>query len=343
MVHTVTIISLSSGILGEAYVKHELDIGLKRLERYGLNVKFSKHSLRGEAFLKAHPEARAQDLLDAFTDPDTDMILCAIGGDDTYRLSPYLFENNELQKAASQKIFLGFSDTTINHLMLHKVGIKSFYGQAFLPDICELDDEMLPYTKHYFEELLTTGTIQEIRPSDIWYQSRTDFSPSAIGQTMPHAPDRGFVLLQGRSKFCGKILGGCIDSLYDLFNHDRYGDSVEISNKYGLFPPADDWEGKILLLETSEEQPSPEKYGAMLYALKRTGIFHRISGILVGKPMDETYYNAYQALLLSVVDDPSLPIVYNINVGHATPRCIIPFGVTATVDTDAQTISFAAE
>ncbi len=106
MVHTVTIISLSRGILGEAYVKHELDIGLKRLERYGLNVKFSKHSLRGEAFLKAHPEARAQDLLDAFTDPDTDMILCAIGGDDTYRLSPYLFENNELQKAASQKYSL---------------------------------------------------------------------------------------------------------------------------------------------------------------------------------------------------------------------------------------------
>lgn len=26
--------------------------------------------------------------------------------------------------------FLGFSDTTINHFMLHKVGLKTFYGQA---------------------------------------------------------------------------------------------------------------------------------------------------------------------------------------------------------------------
>ena len=55
-----------------------------------------------------------------------DMILCAIGGDDTYRLLSYLFENDQLQKVIKQKIFLGFSDTTMNHLMLHKLGIKTF-------------------------------------------------------------------------------------------------------------------------------------------------------------------------------------------------------------------------
>ncbi len=94
------------------------------------------------------------------------------------------------------------------------------------------------------------------------------------------------------------------------------------------------------MLETSEELPSPEKYSAMLYSLRYTGIFNRISGILVGKPMDEKYFNEYKEILLKMVDNPSLPIVYNINIGHATPRCIIPFGVTATVDTDTQTIKF---
>lgn len=34
--------------------------------------------------LKEHPEARAQDLIAAFADKSIDMILCAIGGDDTY-------------------------------------------------------------------------------------------------------------------------------------------------------------------------------------------------------------------------------------------------------------------
>ena len=41
--------------------------------------------------------------------------------------------------------------------MLNKVGIKTFYGQAFLPDICELSNDMLTYTKKYFEELIKTG------------------------------------------------------------------------------------------------------------------------------------------------------------------------------------------
>ena len=56
------------------------------------------------------------------------MILCAIGGDDTYRLLPYLFDHDELRRAVTGKVFLGFSDTTVNHMMLHKVGLPTFYG-----------------------------------------------------------------------------------------------------------------------------------------------------------------------------------------------------------------------
>ena len=128
----------------EAYeVKHEVDLGIQRLKDLGLNPIFLPHSLKGLDFIKEHPEARAEDLIHAFSDDSIDMILCAIGGDDTYRLLPYLFENDQLQKVIKPKIFLGFSDTTMNHLMLHKLGVKTFYGQSFLADICELDKEML--------------------------------------------------------------------------------------------------------------------------------------------------------------------------------------------------------
>ena len=92
------------------------------------------------------------------------MILCANGGDDTFRLLPYLFDHDELREAVSQKVFLGFSDTTINHFMLHKVGLNTFYGQSFLADVCELGPEMLPYSRRYFEELISTGGIREIVP-----------------------------------------------------------------------------------------------------------------------------------------------------------------------------------
>ena len=340
MIKTVGIVSLSSGILGESRIRFETETGIRRLEEYGLNIKFMPHALMGLDYLKAHPEKRADDLLLAFHDPEIDMILCAIGGDDTYRLLPYLFEHDELANSVTDKVFLGFSDTTINHLMLHKVGLTTFYGQAFLPDICELSSEMLPYTRKYFEELINTENISEICPSDIWYEERKSFGIDQAGKPLISHPNSGFELLQGPSVFSGKILGGCIDSIYDMFNGDRYADMPVLCKKYHLFPDPEDWKGRILLLETSEEKPSPEKYRKALEYLKQTGVFEAVSGLLIGKPMDETYAQEYRLLLTKVIDRPDLPIVFNLNVGHSLPRCIIPFGINAFVDVNKQVIRF---
>lgn len=340
MVKTIGIVSLSSGILGESFVSHELDLGISRLQHYGINVKIMDNALKGFSYLKEHPEERAADLLQAFLDPEIEMILCAIGGDDTYRLLPYLFDNDELKNAVCNKIFLGFSDTTMNHFMLNKVGLNTFYGQSFLADVCELDSQMLPYSKKYFEELITTGSIAEIVPSDVWYESRKSFGPDQLGTKLVPHPDRGFELLQGRPVFSGKILGGCIDTIYDMFDNTRHVDSPELCARYGLFPELDDWRGKILLLESSEEKMLPEKYEKALRILKRTGIFDVISGIIVGKPIDEEYYGEYRQILVRVIANTSLPVVYNINVGHAVPRCIIPFGINATVDATKKKIIF---
>ena len=135
-VKTIGVVSLSSGMLGESFARHQLELGIKRLKAYGIKVKFMTNTLRGIAYLNEHPEARAADLIEAFQDPEVDLIMTAIGGDDTYRLLPYLFGHDELKNALTDKLFLGFSDTTVNHLMLHKLGLPTFYGQAFLTEIC---------------------------------------------------------------------------------------------------------------------------------------------------------------------------------------------------------------
>ncbi|MBQ4436190.1 MAG: LD-carboxypeptidase [Clostridia bacterium] len=340
MIRNVAIVSLSNGIIGEPSVQFEVEIGLSRLKEYGLNVKLMPHAMKGLDYVRAHPEKRAEDLLQAFRDPEIDMILCAIGGDDTYRLLPYLFDHNELADAVTDKVFLGFSDTTINHLMLHKVGLRTFYGQAFFSDICELGPQMHPYTRKYFEELISTGGIRETTPSDVWYEERESFTPDQVGKQLPAKPDHGFELLQGPSVFSGKILGGCIDSLYDFFDGERYEDMPVLCRKYRLFPDAADWKGRILLLESSEERPTPDKYRQALEYLKGTGVFDAVSGVLAGKPMNETYAEEYRQLLVKVIGRPELPIVFNLNIGHAMPRCIMPFGVEATVDAEKQVIRF---
>lgn len=339
-VKKIGIVSLSSGVLGEDFVAHEVKIGIERLKEYGIEVEFLTNSKKGIEFIKNSPEARAKDLIKAFKDDSIDMILCAIGGDDTYRLLPYLFENNELKMAVKQKIFLGFSDTTMNHFMLNKVGIKTFYGQAFLPDVCELSNEMLPYSKRFFEELINTGKIKEIYPSDVWYNEREDFSEKAIGISMKEHHNRGFELLRGNAKFEGQILGGCLDSIFNIFDTPRYEDTVSLCQKYNLFPSLNEWENKILLLETSEERPKPELFRKMILKLQEYGIFDVISGLIIGKPQNEEYYNEYKQIILDEIRNKNLSIVYNINIGHSTPRCIIPFGVDAKVDVGKQIIEF---
>ena len=340
MIKTIAVVSLSSGIIGEPYIRFETEIGLRRLRDYGLDVRFMPHALMGLEYVRDHPEKRAEDLLLAFRDPEIDMILCAIGGDDTYRLLPYLFDHGELADAAADKVFLGFSDTTINHFMLHKVGLRTFYGQSFLADICELSPEMHPYTRKYFEELITMGNIREVTPSSVWYEERKSFSPDQVGKPLISHPDHGFELLQGSPVFSGKILGGCIDSMYDLFNGENYADMPVLCEKYQLFPAKDDWKGRILLLETSEVKMSPEKYRQALEYLKKTGVFDAVSGVLAGKPMDEAYAEEYKHVLPEFIDRPELPIVFNLNIGHSMPRCIIPFGIEAAVDAEKQVIRF---
>ena len=145
---------------------------------------------------------------------------------------------------------------------------------------------------------------------------------------LPEKPNRGYELLQGSAVFSGKILGGCLDTIFDIFDGERYENSPELCSKYQLFPSKNEWKGKILLLETK---------------LKETGVFEAVNGLLIGKPMDETYYEEYKKVLIETIDNLALPIVYNVNIGHALPRCIIPFGIEATVEVEKQRISFQAE
>ena len=57
--------------------------------------------------------------------------------------------------------------------------------------------------------------------------------------------------------------------------------------------------------------------------------------------MDEEYAEDYKQLLAEVIDRPELPVVFNLNIGHAMPRCIIPFGVEALVNAEKQVIRFS--
>ena len=333
----VAIVSLSRGILGEPFAAHEIVLGNKRLSEFGLIPEYMTNAKKGIKYLHEHHESRAADLKQAFLDPSIKGIFCAIGGDDTINTIPYLLDDPEFVSCVrdNPKVFLGFSDSTNNHLMLYTLGLQTYYGQSFLIDFAELADEMLPYTKEWSRELLRPSPQKEIKSSAMWYDDRTDFGADQVGiGRVSHKETRGFEVLRGKGIVEGKLLGGCIESLYEMLVGGRFPGQVEITQKYGLFPSIEEWKDKIFFVETSEERPNPEKMEKILTTLDEAGVFGVVKAVLVGKPQDEQFYEEYKEAWLAVTKEYNLPIIYNMNFGHAAPRCILPYGGQVRVDFD---------
>ena len=110
-----------------------------------------------------------------------------------------------------------------------------------------------------------------------------------------------------------------------------------------IWPKADEWKNKILLIETSEEKMTPNYLLYYLGNLGAQGILNNINGIIVGKPQDETYYEEYKTIYLKVLKEfecEELPIIYNVNIGHAFGTGLLPLGINCEVNLDAKTIRF---
>lgn len=337
----VAIVSLSSGVLGEPYVRHELELGINRLKELGLIPVFMKNSLKGIDYLHNHPEARAADLKQAFVDIDIKMIITAIGGYDTYKTVPYLMEDEEFIKVVKEnkKIFTGFSDTTINHLMLNKLGLSTFYGPAFLVDIAELDNDMLNYTKSYFLKYFGNNDEIKIISSPVWYEDRKSYDKTQLGiPRILHKEIHGYETLNGHGVVSGKLYGGCINSLYEVFTSEKSTDAKLIIEKYNILPSLEEWKSKILFLENSKEGINPQKLETILLELKKREILHSVKGVIIGKPIDEIYYNEYKEIYKNIFKNIETPVIYNVNFGHSFPRCILQYNATAIVDYDNKTI-----
>lgn len=151
----VAMVSLSWGGIGDKDLIHKYHIAKERLENdFGLEVIPMPHSLKGTEFVYENPKLRAKDLMDAFEDKSIDGIFCAIGGDDSIRTLPYvdfdIIKNNP-------KIFMGYSDTTVGHLMMYKAGLTSFYGPSIM---CEFGEyvSMFEYTRDSVKDILFNDT-----------------------------------------------------------------------------------------------------------------------------------------------------------------------------------------
>lgn len=325
----VALVSLSSGMGGDTLFSHRTMLGKKRLEEMGLIVKCMPNAMKGTAFLDKHPEKRAEDFMAAFLDREVKGIFCMIGGDDTIRLLPFI-DFSVISK--NPKIFIGYSDTTINHFMMYKAGVTSFYGPSILAEFAE-NGAMHSYTKEYFQKVIFDGQSPlSIVSSPEWTSEFLEWSKEENNHRFRKmVPEkRGYELLQGQGVVRGKLLGGCVDVFPMIIGST-------------LWPTLDRWENTILFLETSEDYPTPSTLKYLLRSFVAQGIVEKLKGIIFGKPRDETYYEEYKEVFKQVIAREAgrqdLPILYNMNFGHASPICTLPYGTLAEIDCEKTTFT----
>ena len=92
-------------------------------------------------------------------------------------------------------------------------------------------------------------------------------------------------------------------------------------------------------METSEERIRPDRLEQILTCFKDNKILENVKGVLIGKPIDEKYYEEYKEVYRKAFADLDTPVLYNINFGHSIPRCIIPYGAKAIIDYDNKKIT----
>lgn len=329
---TVAVVSCSKGTLGEPWAIHKLDIAKKRLEEdYGFKVLVMPNALKGIEYLDNHPEARAKDLMDAFKNPEVKGIINAIGGDDSIRLLPYIdfdvIRNNP-------KIFTGFSDTTSNHMMMYKAGLVSYYGASLMCDFAEYVS-INDYTKKMINDTLIEPKDTLDIPSSPYFYDEEDgkiwWKKENINTSTPyHKEEIGYEVIQGKGVVEGELLGGCIDVFVEIIGT-------------AIWPNKDECKDKIMFLETSEDDMSKDHLIWVLRNLAAQGIFDVVKGIIVGKPAFRNKYEPYKEAYLQVVgkeaNHPELPILCNVNFGHAKPIGVIPIGVKARLNVDNKTIT----
>lgn len=323
----VATVSLSWGGAGEPSLHWRYQQGVKRLETiFGLEVVPMPNSLKGQAYVAEHPEARAEDLMTAFQDPGIKGIISNIGGDDSIRLLPYIDFNIIHQ---NPKVFMGFSDTTIAHLFCLHAGLSSFYGPAIMTDFAE-NVAMDIYTVNAIQSMLFQAeAVGSIPAPEKWTSEFLEWDIVNKNTARKMYPNQGYELLQGNGIAQGRLIGGCIEVL-------------EFAKGTKIWPQQDTWQDSILFFETSEEQTNPELIKRWLRNYAAQGILNQANGIIFAKPYGEVHYEAYKEVILSVLTEnrlTDLPVLYGVSFGHTEPKTPVPYGRLAQID--CQQVSFS--
>lgn len=134
----------------------------QEIHRRGFNAKIMPHALaEPHGIYASTAENRLADFIDAWKDPSVKVILCSRGGYGSVQISKSIYDFIVSNPELPPKWVIGFSDITVFHCLLSRLGIQSIHGPMAKnitctpgPDIDALFDILEGNT---MQTLLSTG------------------------------------------------------------------------------------------------------------------------------------------------------------------------------------------
>jgi muramoyltetrapeptide carboxypeptidase len=300
----VAIAALSSPLETETLEMYERGVG--ELEALGFRVRAAPLVDVEKVWwwAAARPEEVARELNQLFRDPEIRAIWGLAGG--RFTLS-YIDTIDYDAIAANSKPLIGMSDISTLLLAIHsRTGLVTFHADLLLygpGEWNELSEADHARQAEAYRRVLTStepiGPLPALSAWETWHPGRAE----------------------------GRLLGGMLHRLIRIQ-----------ATPWALAPER--FDGAILFFE--DLGTSTINVWHDLHVLRHHGVFDRIAGLLVGPTetiqIAEGTTQTLREVVLDVLGDRDIPVIGNVNLGHAGPNIPLPLGIRAAIDADARTI-----
>ena len=312
----IGVTSPSDGITKSEKI-YRLDSAIKNWSSLGYFIQETKNVRTSKKGRSSTSMERANEIHQLLENDRINAIICSSGGDFLLEILPYL--NFNIIKD-NPKWIQGYSDPTgLLYTITTNLDIATIYGDNFG------SFGMNPWHKSLSNNLeILKGNLITQYSFDKYEK---DYQEYLIG-------DEPYCLTENvcwenlgqeeKIQVTGRIIGGCLDILNDLFG-TRFDNTKNFIEKYKK-------DGIIWYFDICEL--SIEQLVRTLWKLKDNGWFCHTKGIIFGRiPKETSYYEiSLKEAIIHSIGELQIPIILNADIGHVSPRMTIINGSIATVE-----------
>jgi muramoyltetrapeptide carboxypeptidase len=315
----IAVTSASAGAGGQ--MRPRLEFCIEHLRGLGYEVVVGD-CMDGSGVTSAPASARAAELTAMLVDPAIRAVVPSWGGELAIDLLPLL--NFKAISAA----LVGYPDlTTVMVPLTLGSGMATLHGSNLMDTPCAVPEPLLPWLA---AATAPAGGVLRQSAARAYRSGRHDhyaFHPQVRQMTLNTpgrwkllgAPDPAAVQVRAT----GRMIGGCLETV-SMLPGSRYGDVADFAARHAP-------EGLLVYVEVAEAEAVTA--ARMLHHLRLAGWFDRANAVLVGRSAGPPSgdFSQHDALV-HALGDLSVPVVYDVDIGHIPPQLAIVNGALGTVE-----------